>query len=44
MIFHKKINNTPLHSAILKENVDIVKLLLSSNKIDVNILNTILIQ
>ena len=32
------LNETSLHIAIIKENIDIIKLLLSNEKIDVNIL------
>lgn len=31
------VQNTPLNNAIEKQNIDIVKLLLSNSKIDVNI-------
>ena len=33
----KKINKTVFYSAIEKENIEIIRLLLSNNKIDVNI-------
>ena len=37
MKFKKKINKTVFYSAIEKENIEIIKLLLSNDKIDVNI-------
>ena len=34
-----RINKTALYHAVEKENIEIIQLLLSNNKIDVNILN-----
>ena len=38
-IFIKKNNETPLEAAIKKENIEIVKLLLTNKNINVNIIN-----
>ena len=42
MKFYLKINKTALFLAIEKENIEIVKLLLSNKNIDVNIINIFL--
>lgn len=41
-ILYFRINETPLFAAVKNENIEIVKLLLTDDKIDVNILNVLI--
>lgn len=42
MKFYLKINKTALFLAIEKENIEIIKLLMSNENIDINIINVFL--